>query len=77
MFTDRRTYGELLGAEERIATNVLAADTCVITPIGLDHVEILGDTLASVAGEKVGIVHEGARGGWRRRFRREPAPAAR
>ena len=43
------------------ATNVLAADTCVITPIGLDHVEILGDTLASVAGEKVGIVHEGAR----------------
>ena len=25
MFTDRRTYGELLGAEERIATNVLAA----------------------------------------------------
>jgi DNA-binding HxlR family transcriptional regulator len=25
MFTSRRTYGELLGAEERIATNVLAA----------------------------------------------------
>ncbi len=25
MFTDRRTYGELLAAEERIATNVLAA----------------------------------------------------
>ncbi|HVF18853.1 MAG TPA: folylpolyglutamate synthase/dihydrofolate synthase family protein [Mycobacteriales bacterium] len=43
------------------ATNVLAADTCVITPIGLDHVEILGDTLASVAGEKVGIIHDGAR----------------
>lgn len=43
------------------ATNVLAAGTCVLTPIGLDHTDVLGHTLESVAGEKVGIVHEGAR----------------
>ena len=42
------------------ATNVLQAGTCVLTPIGLDHTEVLGDTLTSVAGEKAGIVHEGA-----------------
>lgn len=43
------------------ATNVLAAGTCVLTPIGLDHTELLGHTLSSVAGEKAGIIHEGAR----------------
>ncbi len=43
------------------ATNVLAADTCVLTPIGLDHTEVLGDTLTSVAGEKAGIIHDGTR----------------
>ncbi|HVE98361.1 MAG TPA: folylpolyglutamate synthase/dihydrofolate synthase family protein [Mycobacteriales bacterium] len=43
------------------ATNVLAAGTCVLTPVGLDHTELLGDTLAAVAAEKAGIVHEGAR----------------
>ena len=31
----------------------------VITDIGLDHTEILGDTLALIAYEKAGIVHEG------------------
>jgi len=31
----------------------------VITPIGLDHVEILGETLAAIAGEKAGIVKPG------------------
>ena len=30
------------GAED--STNVLQANTCVITPIGLDHTEWLGDT---------------------------------
>ncbi len=38
------------------ATNVLTAEVAVITPIGLDHVEILGPDLASIAGEKAGIV---------------------
>ena len=42
------------------ATNVLHAGVCVITPIGLDHTEILGDTVEEIASEKVGIVHSGA-----------------
>lgn len=31
----------------------------VITDIGLDHTEILGDTLAAITGEKAGIIHAG------------------
>src|SRR5262249_623158 len=31
-----------------------------ITPVGLDHQKYLGDTLASIAGEKAGIVKPGA-----------------
>ncbi len=42
------------------ATNVVHAGTCVITPIGLDHVPLLGTTLAEIAAEKSGIVFEGA-----------------
>ena len=42
------------------ATNVLNAPVVVITPIGLDHVGILGDTVEAIAGEKAGIVHPGA-----------------
>jgi dihydrofolate synthase/folylpolyglutamate synthase len=42
------------------ATNVLQAGVAVITPIGLDHTELLGDTLAAIATEKAGIVHQGA-----------------
>jgi dihydrofolate synthase / folylpolyglutamate synthase len=40
------------------ATNLVAGDVAVITPIGLDHPE-LGDTLTEVAGEKAGIIKEG------------------
>ena len=40
------------------ATNLVAGDVAVITPIGLDHPE-LGDTLTQVAGEKAGIIKEG------------------
>jgi len=40
-------------------TNVLAPDVTVITSIGLDHTEILGDTLAAIAGEKAGILKPG------------------
>jgi dihydrofolate synthase/folylpolyglutamate synthase len=46
------------GAED--STNVLHAQTCVITPIGLDHTEWLGDTLTDIATAKSGIIHEGA-----------------
>lgn len=42
------------------STNVLNAQTCVITPIGLDHTEWLGDTVADIAMAKVGIVGKGA-----------------
>jgi dihydrofolate synthase/folylpolyglutamate synthase len=46
------------GAED--ATNVLHAGVCVITPIGLDHTEWLGDTVRDIATAKAGIVHSGA-----------------
>jgi dihydrofolate synthase / folylpolyglutamate synthase len=42
------------------ATNVLHAGVCVITPIGLDHMEYLGDTVGEIASEKAGIIHAGA-----------------
>lgn len=38
------------------ATNVVDADVDVITPIGLDHTDYLGDTLEQIAAEKAGIV---------------------
>jgi len=42
------------------ATNVVDAPVAVVTPIGLDHVGILGDTVTAIATEKAGIVHAGA-----------------
>jgi dihydrofolate synthase/folylpolyglutamate synthase len=42
------------------ATNVVAKPlVTVITNIGLDHTELLGDTLGAIAGEKAGIVKPG------------------
>ncbi|AWB84523.1 bifunctional tetrahydrofolate synthase/dihydrofolate synthase [Corynebacterium liangguodongii] len=38
------------------ATNVIDADVNVITPIGLDHTEYLGETIGQIAGEKAGII---------------------
>ncbi|WP_295646064.1 folylpolyglutamate synthase/dihydrofolate synthase family protein [uncultured Corynebacterium sp.] len=38
------------------ATNVVNADVAVITPIGLDHTDYLGDTIEQIAGEKAGII---------------------
>ncbi|NYI56067.1 bifunctional tetrahydrofolate synthase/dihydrofolate synthase [Corynebacterium tuberculostearicum] len=38
------------------ATNVVNADVSVITPVGWDHTDYLGDTLAEIAGEKAGII---------------------
>ncbi|MCB0899801.1 MAG: bifunctional folylpolyglutamate synthase/dihydrofolate synthase [Actinobacteria bacterium] len=43
------------------ATNVNAADVAVITPIGMDHTDYLGETLAEIAAEKAGIIKPGAR----------------
>ena len=43
------------------STNIIdAPKTCVITPIGLDHVEILGDTCRKIALQKFGIVTPGS-----------------
>ncbi len=41
------------------ATNVIQPLLSVITNIGLDHMEHLGDTLAAIAGEKAGIIKSG------------------
>jgi len=38
------------------ATNVIDAPVAVITSIGIDHAEYLGDTIAEIAGEKAGII---------------------
>jgi len=38
------------------ATNVVNAPVAVITPIGVDHVDYLGGTIAEIAGEKAGII---------------------
>ncbi|HKQ59352.1 MAG TPA: Mur ligase family protein, partial [Candidatus Eisenbacteria bacterium] len=40
-------------------TNVLTPEVSVITSIGLDHTEILGDTLEAIAAEKAGIIKPG------------------
>ena len=38
------------------ATNIVNAPVAVITPIGVDHTDYLGDTIAEIAGEKAGII---------------------
>ena len=41
------------------ATNALLPAVSVITPIGWDHMDMLGDSLAKIAGEKAGIIKLG------------------
>jgi dihydrofolate synthase/folylpolyglutamate synthase len=41
------------------ATNIVEPEVAVITSIGLDHCELLGDTLAQIAFEKAGIIKPG------------------
>jgi dihydrofolate synthase/folylpolyglutamate synthase len=41
------------------ATNVVDPVISVITPIGLDHTQILGSTIAEIAREKAGIIRPG------------------
>jgi dihydrofolate synthase / folylpolyglutamate synthase len=40
-------------------TNVIEPAVCAITGIGLDHTEILGDTIEQIAAEKAGILKPG------------------
>ncbi|MAG14732.1 MAG: bifunctional folylpolyglutamate synthase/dihydrofolate synthase [Dehalococcoidales bacterium] len=42
------------------ATNVIRPEVCVITSISYDHTDVLGDTLAQIAGEKAGIIKSGS-----------------
>jgi len=41
------------------STNIISPLVSVITNIGFDHTEFLGDTLAKIAGEKGGIIKDG------------------
>ena len=41
------------------STNIILPKACVITSLSYDHAEILGDTLAKIAGEKAGIIKPG------------------
>lgn len=42
------------------ATNVVKPIAALITPIGIDHTEYLGNTLRKIAREKAGVIHRGA-----------------
>jgi len=42
------------------STNVADADVAVFTPIGIDHAEFLGDTVAAIARTKAGIIKPGS-----------------
>ena len=41
------------------ATNVVMPKVCVITSLSYDHMNVLGNTLAEIAGEKAGIIKPG------------------
>lgn len=41
------------------ATNALQPAACILTSIGFDHMDVLGDTLAAIAAEKAGIIKAG------------------
>src|SRR5665811_2352971 len=69
--TGRFTSPHLTSVTERIAievgmggswdaTNVVQPDVTVITPVAMDHERWLGHDLVDIAGEKAGIVKEGA-----------------
>jgi len=41
------------------ATNVITPEISIITSIGMDHCDLLGDTLTAIASEKAGIIKSG------------------
>lgn len=41
------------------ATNIVAPEVCVITSVGKDHCEMLGETIAQIAAEKAGTIKPG------------------
>jgi dihydrofolate synthase/folylpolyglutamate synthase len=64
------SYFSKMGAEFQVlevglggrldATNVAKPEMCIITPIGLEHTQLLGDTLDKIAYEKAGIIKQGS-----------------
>ena len=40
------------------ATNIVTPEVSIITSIGLDHMQYLGDTIQKIAGEKAGIIKQ-------------------
>ncbi len=48
-----------LGGRLDATNSVSRKDLCIITQIGLDHMEYLGDSIGKIAGEKAGILREG------------------
>ena len=62
LFAERKVAPAVLecGLGGRLdATNVCEPELCVITKIGLDHCDWLGDTVEKIAWEKAGIVKSG------------------
>jgi dihydrofolate synthase/folylpolyglutamate synthase len=57
-FRDRVKFAVLeVGLGGRLdATNIVEQDVSVITSIGMDHQEFLGDTIEKIASEKAGII---------------------
>ncbi len=47
-----------LGGRLDATNSVSRKDLCIITRLGLDHMEYLGDTVAEIAGEKAGILQK-------------------
>jgi dihydrofolate synthase/folylpolyglutamate synthase len=42
------------------STNIISPELCIITNIGIDHTDLLGDTLEKIATEKAGIIKQKA-----------------
>jgi dihydrofolate synthase / folylpolyglutamate synthase len=59
-FRDRVNFAVLeVGLGGRLdATNIVEQDVSVITSIGMDHKEFLGDTIEAIAAEKAGIIKQ-------------------
>ncbi|MGN0145289.1 MAG: bifunctional folylpolyglutamate synthase/dihydrofolate synthase [Clostridium sp.] len=60
-YEEKVDYGVIeVGLGGRLdSTNVIIPKVSVITSISLDHINLLGNTLGEIAGEKAGIIKEG------------------
>lgn len=53
---DVQIYETGLGGRLDATNSLPGADACIITSIGMDHMEYLGNTVEEIAGEKAGII---------------------